>query len=64
MTIARCARLTVLLRDPFAPRHRGPAAYHCMRLGWTEWVWKDGRAIGETVTQAGQLALARYRGQL
>lgn len=36
-TAARQRRLEAVAADPYAPRGSGPAGYHCMRLGWTDW---------------------------
>jgi len=64
MTLERANRLTNLMLNPTAPRGRGPCGYHCMRLGWTAWMRDGGIIVGEYVTESGQRALARCRGQI
>lgn len=47
------------LRQP-----RAQTGYHCMRLGWTEWVYdKAGKVVGERLTPAGRAVLASFRGE-
>lgn len=64
MTLARWAWLERLEREEIVrDRGKGPTGYHCMRLGWTQWVrgTTDLDIYGEALTKAGRQALAEWR---
>jgi DNA-binding PadR family transcriptional regulator len=72
VTPARAAWLARLEREGIVNgRPRGATGFHCMRLGWSTWVfikvadgplsWENVRNIGETITDRGREALAAWR---
>ncbi len=52
-------RLADVARCETAPRGKGPHGYLCMRVGWTEWIWKPDRSgvCGERLTDEGMRVL-------